>query len=325
MKLPRTPSWAKLLCACFACIFLGTCASLSLSAFQLFRLYGTSTTNGGAAASSVAEEYCQDAWDLFVLSQHKKSLTYLGKQRYDALAEHLELDNTNFRYRILEQDLPPESIEGDWSVADSTAWTDVAIASAGTSASTDLHYTYITYNQDYIDLPSKCITTQTTTPLKNRVLEWGITDPMTIDDDLLQWEQDASQNQGRMLPTIGAAIVAGAFGLFCLCYLLAAAGHKLGTEGIALNGLYHCPWDLLFLLTIFVNYLYIRVIWEVLRSAEGSLSNANSADTILPIALLLQLGALAAVGTALWLPLPAPWGGAGFPYSLITMSTPAGS
>ena len=92
MKLPRTPSWAKLLCACFACIFLGTCASLSLSAFQLFRLYGTSTTNGGAAASSVAEEYCQDAWDLFVLSQHKKSLTYLGKQRYDALAEQLEPD-----------------------------------------------------------------------------------------------------------------------------------------------------------------------------------------------------------------------------------------
>ena len=229
MKLPRTPSWAKLLCACFACIFLGTCASLSLSAFQLFRLYGTSTTNGGAAASSVAEEYCQDAWDLFVLSQHKKSLTYLGKQRYDALAEQLELDNTNFRYRILdingkvlggnakqdlsstvertydalypaysdstyitveEQDLPPESVEGDWSVADSTAWTDVAIASAAASANTDLHYTYITYNQDYIDLPSKCITTQTTTPLKNRVLEWGITDPMTIDDDLLQWEQD---------------------------------------------------------------------------------------------------------------------------------------
>ncbi len=342
MKLPRTPSWAKLLCACFACIFLGTCASLSLSAFQLFRLYGTSTTNGGAAASSVAEEYCQDAWDLFVLSQHKKSLTYLGKQRYDALAEQLALDNTNFRYRILdingkvlggnakqdlsstvertydalypaysdstyitveEQDLPPESVEGDWSVADSTAWTDVAIASAATSANTDLHYTYITYNQDYIDLPSKCITTQTTTPLKNRVLEWGITDPMTIDDDLLQWEQDASQNQGRMLPTIGVAFVAGAFGLFCLCYLLAAAGHKLGTEGITLNGLYHCPWDLLFLLTIFVNYLYIRVIWEVLRSAEGSLSNANSTDTILPTVLLLQLGALAAVGTALWLPL----------------------
>ena len=56
-------------------------------------------------------------------------------------------------------------------------------------------------------------------------------------------------------------------------------------------------------MTIFVNYLYIRVIWEVLRSAEGSLSNANSADTILPTVLLLQLGALAAVGTALWLPL----------------------
>lgn len=175
----------------------------------------------------------------------QKSLTYLGKQRYDALAEQLELDNTNFRYRILdingkvlggnakqdlsstvertydalypaysdstyitveEQDLPPESVEGDWSVADSTAWTDVAIASAAASANTDLHYTYITYNQDYIDLPSKCITTQTTTPLKNRVLEWGITDPMTIDDDLLQWEQDASQNQGRMLPTIGVPL-----------------------------------------------------------------------------------------------------------------------
>ena len=102
MKLPQTPSWAKLLCACFACLLLGACASLSLSALQLFSLYGTSSTDGGVAGSSVAEDYCKDAWDLFVLSQHKKSLTYLGNQRRDALTEQLDLDNTNFRYRILD-------------------------------------------------------------------------------------------------------------------------------------------------------------------------------------------------------------------------------
>lgn len=342
MKLPRTPSWAKLLCACFACLLLGACASLSLSALQLFSLYGTSSTDGGVAGSSVAEDYCKDAWDLFVLSQNKKSLTYLGKQRYDALTERLELDNTNFRYRILdingkvlggnvkqdlsstvertydalypaysdstyitveEQDLPPESVEGDWSVADSTAWTDVAIASAGTSANTDLHYTYITYNQDYIDLPSKCITTQTTTPLKNRVLEWGITDPMTIDDDLLQWEQDASQNQGRMLPTVSIAIVTGALGLFCLCYLLAATGHKLGTDAITLTGFHRCPWDLMLALTAVVTYFYVVVIWDALQRMENTLVNATGSDTILPNTLLLQLGVLAAVGIALWMPL----------------------
>ena len=102
MKLPRTPSWAKLLCACFACLFLGACASLSLSAIQLVSLYGTSDTTGGVAGSSVAEEYRDDAWDLFVLSQHKKNLTYLGKQRYNDLTEQLDLKNTNFRYRILD-------------------------------------------------------------------------------------------------------------------------------------------------------------------------------------------------------------------------------
>ena len=79
MKLPRTPSWAKLLCACFACLLLGACASLSLSALQLFSLYGTSSTDGGVAGSSVAEDYCKDAWDLFVLSQHKKKLDLFGQ------------------------------------------------------------------------------------------------------------------------------------------------------------------------------------------------------------------------------------------------------
>lgn len=345
MKLPRTPSWAKLLCACFACLLLGACASLSLSAFQLFRLYGTSDANGGVAGSSVAEEYCNDAWDLFVLSQHKKNLTYLGKQRYNDLTEQMDLANTNFRYRILdiggkvlssnvkdasslssmvertydalcpaysdsayitveEQDLPPEAVEGDWSVADSSTWTHVAIASTTTGDDTSLHYTYITYNRDYIDLPPKCITTQTANPLKNRVLEWGIANPMTIQDNLLQWEQDASQNQGRMLPTVSVAIVTGALGLFCLCYLLAVTGHRLNVEGITLTGFQRCPWDLMLILTVVVTVLYISVIWGVLESAYSTLLNTNgSLDTILPTSLLLQLGALAAVGVALWLPL----------------------
>lgn len=342
MKLPQTPSWAKLLCACFACLLLGACASLSLSALQLFSLYGTSSTDGGVAGSSVAEDYCKDAWDLFVLSQHKKSLTYLGNQRRDALTEQLDLDNTNFRYRILdmngkvlggnikkdlsgavertydalypayadsayitveEQDLPAETVDGNWSAADVSIWDDVAVASTVSTTDSSLHYTYITYNRDYIDLPPKYITTKTATPLKNKVLEWGIASPMTIRDDLLQWEQDASQNQGRMLPTVSIAIVTGALGLFCLCYLLAATGHKLGTDAITLTGFHRCPWDLMLALTAVVTYFYVVVIWDALQRMENTLVNATGSDTILPNTLLLQLGVLAAVGIALWMPL----------------------
>ena len=342
MQLPRTPSWAKLLCACFACLLLGACASLSLSALQLFTLYGTSSTDSGVAGSSVAEDYCTDAWDLFVLSQHKKSLTYLGNQRRDALMEQLDVDNTNFRYRILdingkvldgnvkkdlssavertydalypayadsayitveEQDLPAETVDGSWSSADMSIWADVAVASTFNSTDSSLHYTYITYNRDYIDLPPKYITTRTATPLKNKVLEWGIASPMTIRDDLLQWEQDASQNQGRMLPTVSTAIVTGALGLFCLCYLLAATGHKLGTDTLTLTGFHRWPWDLMLVLTAALTYFYVVVIWDMLQRMENTLVNATGSDTILPNTLLLQLGVLAAIGIALWLPL----------------------
>lgn len=342
MQLPRTPSWAKLLCACFACLLLGTCASLSISAIQLLSLYGTSSTDSGVAGSSVAEDYCADAWDLFVLSQHQKNLTYLGNQRRDALAEQLDLDNTNFRYRILdingkvlggnvkqdlsstvertydalypayadsayitveEQDLPAETVDGNWSAEDMSIWADVAVASTFSATDSSLHYTYITYNRDYIDLPPKYITTKTATPLKNKVLEWGIASPMTIRDDLLQWEQDASQNQGRMLPTVSTAIVTGALGLFCLCYLLAATGHKLGTDTLTLTGFHRWPWDLMLALTAVLTYFYVLVIWDMLQRMENTLVNATGSDTLLPNTLLLQLGVLAAIGIALWLPL----------------------
>lgn len=182
-------------------------------------------------------------------------------------------------------------------------WDDVAVASTVSTTDSSLHYTYITYNRDYIDLPPKYITTKTATPLKNKVLEWGIASPMTIRDDLLQWEQDASQNQGRMLPTVSIAIVTGALGLFCLCYLLAATGHKLGTDAITLTGFHRCPWDLMLALTAVVTYFYVVVIWDALQRMENTLVNATGSDTILPNTLLLQLGVLAAVGIALWMPL----------------------
>ena len=79
MKLPRTPSWAKLLCACFACLLLGACASLSLSALQLFSLYGTSSTDGGVAGSSVAEDYCKDAWVSVCPVPAQKELDLFGQ------------------------------------------------------------------------------------------------------------------------------------------------------------------------------------------------------------------------------------------------------
>lgn len=56
-------------------------------------------------------------------------------------------------------------------------------------------------------------------------------------------------------------------------------------------------------LTAVVTYFYVVVIWDALQRMENTLVNATGSDTILPNTLLLQLGVLAAVGIALWMPL----------------------
>lgn len=54
--------------------------------------------------SSAAQSNRDDVWDLFILSQHKKQLTYLGKQDYKQLSQELHQSNCNFRYRVLDMD-----------------------------------------------------------------------------------------------------------------------------------------------------------------------------------------------------------------------------
>lgn len=54
--------------------------------------------------SSAAQSDRDDVWDLFILSQHKKQLTYLGKQDYKQLSQELHQSNCNFRYRVLDMD-----------------------------------------------------------------------------------------------------------------------------------------------------------------------------------------------------------------------------
>lgn len=363
MKLSRIPTWGKGLCAVLACLFLGACVSLSCSAIQLSDLYGTNSIDGGVAGSPVAEEYLSDAWNLFVLSQHKESLTYLGQQRYDGLRERLDADNTNFRYRVLdqngtfldgnvekgedftlcvdrvydalypayassdyvtveEQTLPPEEVEGDWSVdsassyaiteaedtsmeATASDWAVASILDTDSDGDATTTYTYITYDRDYIDLPSKCVTTKSSAPRNGKVLEWGIWGPMSINDDLAQWQLDAQAYQGQLPPTILCAVGTGLLGLVCLIWLLAAVGHKNGALEVTLGRFTHWPGDLVLLLTICVGYFYLFVLAEnlVIAAMDALRSTNGGLATVMSTTLLLQLGLFVAGSIALCLPL----------------------
>lgn len=58
----------------------------------------------GCRASTAAENYRQNAWDLFILNQHKEDLTYLGRQDYKFLRGKLNQSRSNFRYRVLDME-----------------------------------------------------------------------------------------------------------------------------------------------------------------------------------------------------------------------------
>lgn len=360
----RTPLWVKCLCALFACLFLGGCVSLSCSAIQLSDLYGTNSIDGGVAGSPVAEEYLTDAWNLFVLSQHKEALTYLGQQRYDGLRERLDADSTNFRYRVLdqsgtfldgnvaqgadftrsvdrvydalypaytssdyvmveEQTLPPEEVEGDWSMdadasyaitdAEDSAtegtlsdWAVASILDMDGDGDVTTTYTYITYDRDYIDLPSKCVTTKSSAPREGKVLEWGIWGPMSINDDLAQWQLDTQAYQGQLPPTIVCAVGTGLLGLVCLAWLLLSAGHAKGADTVACTGFARCPLDVLLWLTAALFLCYGSLFLDSFLPSVLAPFRDNSTgsfDTVFPLSLLLLFGALSAAGIALCLPL----------------------
>ena len=96
--------WAKGLCAVLCCLLLGGCVGLGGLAYQFWYHYGSSGSYEGVSGSTAAENYRQNAWDLFILNQHKEDLTYLGRQDYKSLRRELNQSRSNFRYRVLDMD-----------------------------------------------------------------------------------------------------------------------------------------------------------------------------------------------------------------------------
>ena len=76
--------WAKGLCAVLCCLRWAAAWAWAL-AYQFWYHYGSSGSYGGESGSTAAENYRQNAWDLFILDQHKEDLTYLGRQDYKFL------------------------------------------------------------------------------------------------------------------------------------------------------------------------------------------------------------------------------------------------
>lgn len=104
MKQLRSSFWGKVLAvlliaaSSFATVYFGCLAALELACFGV-----------GEWSSVVAHYYDSSSYNgetinHYLLSLGEDSLTYLGRQEYDALAEELNPEKTNFRYRILDME-----------------------------------------------------------------------------------------------------------------------------------------------------------------------------------------------------------------------------
>lgn len=335
MKALQTKQWLKVCCALLACLLLGACASLCANTIRLIQLYGNNGVGNGAAGSSVASQYCQDAWNHFVLGQNQDHLTYLGQLDYADLGKALQADQTNFRYRILDMNgkvqasnigkkelsrtvghvydvlFTPYAESRYFTLYDSTEAADTMTDGDWSEtweyseAVLEPTFSYLEYDRNYIDLPPVQLPYQETDQRNSYVLEWGISNPMTIKDGLQAWQTDADQNQGRLIPTAIAAAATGVLGLVCLLFLLAAVGHKKGQEGIVLAGPHRCPWDVLLALTAVAATLYgalaIFLVEHAFTLCYGGTGITDNAPFAL--SLLLVIGALVAIGIGLCLPL----------------------
>ena len=310
--LRRNP-WLKGLCAALCCLLLGGCVGFGGLAYQFWYHYGSTNNYEGIAGSSAANSYRDNAWDLFILEQHKKELTYLGNQDYQQLSETLQRSNCNFRYRVLTMDgevlmdnLDKEPIDKQVIqvydtvyAATDCSYTDYT-ASGFYDEETDQETTEVTlsYNQDYIRSDAEHYTYTNSRDSNEYVLEWGIASNLSADDSLLDWQINANQYTTLVLPLTVAAVACGLLCLLCFLWLLAAVGHRSGVEGISLSTLDRCPYDVLLVLECIVAGLYLLGGIEVLERLYVPLTNHG--DQLFPFFAILA--GIVTLGAALCLP-----------------------
>lgn len=198
--------WAKGLCAVLCCLLLGGCVGLGGLAYQFWYHYGSSGSYEGVSGSTAAENYRQNAWDLFILNQHKEDLTYLGRQDYKFLRGKLNQSRSNFRYRVLDMD-GKELLSnlGKENIADQVTQVYDTIFTVSESSYVEEIYTnsdgqetmrgVLSYNQDYIRTKAEAYasTYDSSRSANEYVLEWGITSDLDAGDGLLDWQQNADR------------------------------------------------------------------------------------------------------------------------------------
>lgn len=309
----RQSPCAKGICGVLCCLLLGGCISFGGLAYQLQYHYGSSGNAEDIAGSTAANSAAEQAWNLFTLEQNQKHLTYLGKQDDKKLSDALEPANTNFRYRILTMNGKTllDNLNG---TAISQQVTEVydSVYTVGDSLYTEYdenvssmdeqgQYTTqgtITYDQNYIRAKSETISVTEDSGPTSYVLEWGIAKELTAQDDLLDFQQNASRYSVRVLPLTLAAVACGVLCLAACGWLLVLIGHKRGVSGIYLTRLHRCPYDLLVVLEVILCSLYLSCAVDALRTLFAPFSLQNGS---LPF--FATLTGLAALGSALGLPL----------------------
>lgn len=304
--------WAKGLCAVLCCLLLGGCVGLGGLAYQFWYHYGSSGSYEGVSGSTAAENYRQNAWDLFILNQHKEDLTYLGRQDYKFLRGKLNQSRSNFRYRVLDMD-GKELLSnlGKENIADQVTQVYDTIFTVSESSYVEEIYTnsdgqetmrgVLSYNQDYIRTKAEAYasTYDSSRSANEYVLEWGITSDLAAGDGLLDWQQNADRYSILVPPLAIAAGVCGLLSLISLLWLLAAAGHRRGADGISLSPLHRCPYDLLLVLECILCSLYLA---GGISGLEHFFAPLIERSAQMPF-FFLALGGVTAGGVALALPL----------------------
>ena len=311
--LPRGNPWLKGLCAVLCCLLFGCCVGFSGLAYQCWYHYGSTGSYEGVAGSPAAENYRQDVLDLFVLKQHKDDLTYLGNQDYKQLRNTLKQANCNFRYRILNMDgkvlmdnLDDEPIENQVSqvydtvcAINESSYVDFSESSVYVDETgQEVTEGTCSFDQDYIRSKDASYTYVNARDTNEYVLEWGITSPLIATDGLRDWQEHADQYGVLVLPLTLAAVACGLLCLTLFLCLLAATGHRSGTEGIVLSPLHRCPYDLLLVLECGIVGLYLAGCIDLLERFYAPLTDHGG--QLLPF--FAALSGLSALGGALCLP-----------------------
>lgn len=312
--LLRGNSWIKGLCAVLCCLLLGGCVGFSGLAYQFWYHYGSSGSYEGVAGSSAANSCRSDTWDLFLLEQHKKELTYLGRQDYKRLSKELTQANSNFRYRVLTMD---GKVLMD-NLGEDPITNQVSQVYDTVNSLTESSYTYyeeeffstdedgqevsagtLSYNQVYIHAKSEDYTLSSANSDNDYVLEWGIATQLSANDDLLDWQQNADRYSVLVPPLALVAAVCGVLCLLSFLCLMAAVGHRSKVEGIFLSPLHRCPYDLLLVLEATLCSLYLVGSIQALEHFYAPLTDHGSQL----LAFFTIVAGVTALGGALGLPL----------------------